>query len=171
MLDKACNRKSTYNIPLFIKNNISNATISNETEITNVDALFYTERNGKKKIKLMCEIEESDRTPIRIFGKYHTAKKAEWWKDENRDENQFDDIDKKDCYFLQILKDYDNKNSKKRSQWYNIEKSLQKTGNYKIIWGTEENFKKPGKKLSKKIAPSPALYNPYDEIIKFLKKI
>ena len=75
ILDKACDDKSKHNIPLFLEKEKSNAT-----EITNVDALYH-DRNYN--VKLICEIEESDRTPIRIYGKYFSAaQKAKYWKRE-----------------------------------------------------------------------------------------
>ena len=146
-LDKACainkNKRTITNNPLFI-----DKPKGNDTEITNVDILCYK----MDKIKLICEIEESDRTPIRLFGKYYTAKAAKYWKGP-KGTNGLKKINNKESfirlfwkyftakesfYFLQVVKDDKKQNSKKRKQWRRINKAL---NNYKLIYGDIKDFK------------------------------
>ena len=135
--DKACFIKANSNIPFFIKDNKSNAT-----EITNVDILFYKKNNsGVNKVKLVCEIEESDRTPIRIFGKYYAAENSRYWKDPESKTGKLIPLNK-DYYFLQILLDDYKSKSKKSMQFEFINQCLEKDlrKKYKIISGSLSEF-------------------------------
>jgi len=67
--DPACGGSN--NIPFFLSEDAHN-----DTEITNVD--FIVVKAGK--IRLVCEIEESDKTPIRTFGKVFTVVGASYYK-------------------------------------------------------------------------------------------
>ncbi|GEM_PF-3345111 len=70
-LDEACVNKTTgtifQHLPFFLSINAHN-----DTEITNVDILVLK----NEKVKLVCEIEESDISPVRIYGKAFTSATA-----------------------------------------------------------------------------------------------
>ena len=68
-MDEACvvrpTTKVLQHLPFFLP-----GKVGNETEITNVDIMVV---KNDKRVKLVCEIEESDISPVRTYGKIFTA--------------------------------------------------------------------------------------------------
>ena len=113
-LDKACNKKSKTNLPLFCSSDKSN-----DTEYCNVDALIIK----NNKIKIIIEIEESNIKPTQIFGKFMTSALSKVLINESiiSEPIYIDD----NAYFIQVLSSQKLKEkSKKKLQGINIEKSI-----------------------------------------------
>ncbi len=145
-LDNACgeNPGGKKNLPFFLSVNAGN-----DTEITNVDIIVLKQKEKCKveTVKLVCEIEESDITPIRTFGKVFTAATSIMCK--LNDETKYD-VDKKGI-FIQILSNKDLKEkSKKAFQGANIEDAIndifKSNGSwikeYHLIYGDVDDFDK-----------------------------
>jgi hypothetical protein len=124
-IDPACD--GDQNLPFFLHDEPSN-----KTEIANVD-LMITKND---KVVLVCEIEESDRKPVRLFGKFFTLFSSEFCKTKHKEskaETKFCFCDK--CIFLQIVsnKGWTAKSKKgtnlssKIDQCAEIEKSIKST--------------------------------------------
>lgn len=116
----------------------------NDTEITNVD-LMITYAN--RTVKLICEIEESDITPIRIFGKFYTAANAEMVKLQNGTEYKMDPKG----IFIQILCSAKlPAGTKKLKQGINVSDAINKhlcsdnfwIKEYHLIYGEAGDFEK-----------------------------
>lgn len=112
-LDPACStKKGLHHIPFFIGTNKSY-----ETQLTNVDILVVKD----KKIKVVCEIDESNVKPGHIFGKFLSVVSSDICITYNGTKYNFDDS----IIFIQVLsKKKLEPNSKKEEQWDNIEKSI-----------------------------------------------
>jgi len=133
--DPACG--GSCNIPFFMSKDAHN-----DTEITNVD--FIVVKEGK--IRLVCEIEESDITPIRTFGKVFTVVAAEICK--LKDGTNY--VLHPGAIFLQVLSTAKLKPmTKKKDQGDNIKKAINKiiksTNNswieeYELIYGDINDF-------------------------------
>ena len=133
--DPACG--GSCNIPFFMSKDAHN-----DTEITNVD--FIVVKEGK--IRLVCEIEESDITPIRTFGKVFTVVGASCYKLNGKPPITLD----AGGIFLQVLSKANLKlSSKKESQGENIEKAINKIiqsnknswiQDYKLVYGDINDF-------------------------------
>jgi hypothetical protein len=113
ILSKECG--GNQDIPLFIKQ-----PKSNKTEICNVDAMVI--KNGK--IKILIEIEESNKKPTQICGKYLTSNLATLYAHESLTAKELK-IDKSSITFIQVIdtKDFPKKSSK-FDQFDNIETAI-----------------------------------------------
>jgi hypothetical protein len=133
--DPACGGSN--NIPFFLSEEAHN-----DTEITNVD--FIVVKAGK--IRLVCEIEESDITPIRTFGKVFTVVGAEFCKLKDGTNYALDP----GAIFLQVLSSAKLKPmTKKRDQGDNIKEAVNKIiqsnknswiKKYHLIYGDLNDF-------------------------------
>jgi len=141
-LDEACMDKTPLkgqHLPFFLSVNPSNPT-----KITNVDLMIVKEN---KTVKLVCEIEESDITPIRTFGKVFTAAAAIMCRINDKDKSRFD-VDKKGI-FIQVLNKDIPDGSKKEIQGTKLEEAINDilwAGNswikeYHLIYGKPDCFK------------------------------
>ncbi len=114
--DKACGGKQ--NIPLFCSD-----LKSNETEFANVDLLLI--RNGK--IKIIIEIDEANRKPNHIIGKFFCAALTQNYnhRTTNGEKIPMDD----EVMFMQIIstKKLKTMETSKFEQWKNIEKRIRET--------------------------------------------
>jgi hypothetical protein len=103
------------------------------------------------KVKLVCEVEESDISPIRTFGKFFSAATSVVYKFKNGNPKELG----KNGIFIQILssKKLKKEKSSKENQGVNIEKTIRgilKSGDfwikeYHLIYGDEACFKPGGK--------------------------
>jgi len=114
-LDEACDDSiaTKKHLPFFLSINAHN-----DTEITNVDIMLVKDNS----VKLICEIEESDISPNRTYGKVFSAATAIMCRLKNK--TRFD-VDKNGI-FVQVLssKSLIKKDSKKVNQGKNIEKAI-----------------------------------------------
>jgi hypothetical protein len=94
LLDEACiDRKSSkilQHLPFFLSDEAHN-----DTEVTNVDILVLKGDD----VRLICEIEESDISPIRTFGKVFSAASSTFYKLKNGKTKKVGN----DGIFIQIL--------------------------------------------------------------------
>jgi hypothetical protein len=139
-LDEACdnNVNKKKHLPFFISH-----TTGNDTEISNVDLIVVKDQ----KAKIICEIEESDITPVRIFGKIFTTATAKMCKLKDGTIYKLDDHG----IFIQVLssKKLNKDHSKKKQQGENIQKAinaiLKSNGawikEYHLIYGDVDDFK------------------------------
>ena len=144
-LDKACEPANSKNKGKYLPFYLSEEK-DRKTKITNVDLMIVEKQ---RKVKLICEIEESDFTPVRTFGKVFTAAAAIMCK--LVDDTEYD-LDKKGI-FVQVLssKKANIKGSKKKDQGQKIKDSindmLKNSGSwikrYYLIYGDVNDFK-PG---------------------------
>lgn len=117
-------------------------TISGEIELCNVDMLI--EVGGKAKV--IIEIEESDVTPVHVFGKFFASAFCDRYKTKGSDFKRFSPK----MFFIQILEWSVNKQrSLKPRQWDHISVSIggiktaryqERDWNYRIIYGPMEEF-------------------------------
>lgn len=123
--DEACeeNNKLKKRLPFFLTNEAHN-----DTEITNVDLMILK----GNKVKLVCEIEESDITPTRTFGKIFSVASAKMSKLKDGTRYNLD----QNGVFVQVLssKKINKDNSKKISQGFNIEKAINELLNSQCSW-------------------------------------
>ncbi|MCX6250553.1 MAG: hypothetical protein NTX61_07370 [Bacteroidetes bacterium] len=142
-LDEACvdrtSGKILQHLPFFLSVNAHN-----DTEITNVDLML----SKNDKVKLVCEIEESDISPVRTYGKAFTAATAIMCQ--LVDDTRYD-VDKNGV-FIQVLSNHKLPvGSNKQQQGVNIEvaiNDLLRYGGswikkYYLIYGDVNDFK-PG---------------------------
>jgi len=119
LYDEACGISPRQHLPFFLSVNKGN-----DTEITNVDLLILKDHPLTKVIqtvKLICEIEESDITPVRTYGKIFTAASAIMCQ--LSDDTRYD-LDKNGV-FVQVLSNFGlDENSKKEIQGKNIENAI-----------------------------------------------
>ena len=136
LFDTACD--GGQNIPLFKTEDKSWAT-----RYSVVDMIILK----NDRIKVIIEIEESDRTPIRICGKFLASALSKFYIHETKGNKKIK-MDKS-VTFIQILSTKRlAENSVKKKQWNNLEKSINKIlpiedcniKNYKIIHGEVKNF-------------------------------
>ncbi len=143
--DPACGGST--NIPFFLSDEIGN-----DTEITNVD--FIVVKNDTT-IRLVCEIEESDITPIRSFGKVFTIAISKFYKLKQVKKCELD----QQAIFLQVLssaklkaKSKKQKQGQKASQAINAFLQTCKStwiNEYHLIYGNVSEFDvKNGSKLN-----------------------
>lgn len=114
LIDQACGGSTR--LPFFMKNDKSRSTI-----ITNPDIIILKKvSNGELRVRFVCEIEESDVKPIKLYGKF--ASLISTCMLQIKDQiYPFDD----DIIFLQVVSSRKLKpNSKKKEQWSNIENSI-----------------------------------------------
>lgn len=157
-LDEACDNstETKKHLPFFLSDNAHN-----DTEITNVDLMIVKDN----KVKLICEIEESDVKPIRTFGKVFVAIASISCKLKDGKKYLVDN----DGIFIQVLSKTGLKpNTKKIEQGKNIEKAINAILKSNCSWikeyhlfygdGDDFNLKKDG-------------YNFIDDVIKKCSKI
>ncbi len=119
---------------------------------TNVDIMVADVSNKTNKIKIVCEIDESNVKPGHIFGKFLSLISSGLCILNDDSEYYFD----KELIFIQVLsneKFKSKKHSKKVQQWSNIENAIKKNFNsfsgfrsisYHQLIGDERDFDKKG---------------------------
>jgi hypothetical protein len=137
-LDEACETDpdKKKHLPFFLSD-----VAHNDTEITNVDLMVVKD----KTVKVICEIEESDITPIRTYGKVFTTATTLMCQLNDKTRYKLD----KNGIFIQVLsseklKDY----SKKEKQGENIENAINNllksscswVKEYHLIYGKIDDF-------------------------------
>jgi len=134
LLDPTCG--GSQNLPFFIGN-----TKSNASKITNVDLMVIV----NNKVKIVCEIDESNVKPGHIYGKLLSLVSTDKCILKNGKEYKFDD----ELIFIQVLSTEKLKEkSKKVEQWAIIEKSIHsnfstfngKNIEYYILLGYSKKF-------------------------------
>jgi len=133
--DPACGGQ--HNVPLFCSEEKSR-----KTRYCIVDILIHKD----DKIRVIIEIEESDVTPIRIFGKFFASALSSYYIYEF--ENKIPIGMSDSISFIQILDTSRlSEKSSKIEQWENLEKSIKsvlpinKIGKYELIYGNFSDFK------------------------------
>lgn len=141
--DEACeiDNKPKMRLPFFLTEEAHN-----DTEITNVDLMILK----GEKVKLVCEIEESDITPTRTYWKIFSAATAKMCKLKDNTRYELND----NGVFIQVLssKKLNKENSKKISQGINIEMAINDflksqcswIKEYYLIYGEVNDFSKGG---------------------------
>jgi hypothetical protein len=134
LLDPACG--GSQNLPFFIGRPKSNAN-----KITNVDLVVIV----NNKVKVVCEIDESNIKPGHIYGKFLSLISTDICILKNGVEYEFDE----ELIFVQVLSTENlKKKSKKEDQWGIIENSIQsnlssfngKKIKYHILIGDSSSF-------------------------------
>ena len=125
------------NIPFFIG---SVNDKSNATELCNVDLVILK----NDEIKVIIEIEESDRTPVRTAGKFLISVLSDYYADKGG--KAFNMSNK--LLFIQILKSYKNPRSSKETQGKNLKEQIRsfiqncdKQIQYELCYCQEDDFK------------------------------
>jgi len=140
--DKACD-KGGHTIPLYS----SSASVETPIELCNVDMLI--EVGGKAKV--IVEIEESNVTPVHIFGKFFVTALSSEYGDNEGNRKPFSPP----VLFIQILKAVDKPKSLKPSQWDRIADSIrsilisplhEKKWEYQLFQGSKAEFVGDGSK-------------------------
>lgn len=136
--DRACD--GNQNIPLFFSKEKSK-----QTGYCNIDLLILKD----DKIKVIFEIEEANKKPTQVCGKFLTSGLSSYYIHESKENIPIGMDDS--VLFIQILDTSTIKKEKtaKIEQWRNIEKSIQniiplknsKIDNYKLIFGDISEFK------------------------------
>lgn len=136
--DPAC--RGNQNLQLFFTDEKSRAA-----RYSVVDMLILK----NNKIKVIIEIEESDKTPIRICGKFLASALASCFIHESRGDKPIK-MDKQ-VTFIQICSTEKLKSgSSKKEQWGNLKKSIKNllilnklsVCRYELLWGKPKDFKK-----------------------------
>ncbi len=140
--DKACD-KGGHTIPLYS----SSASVGTPIVLCNVDMLI--EVGGKARV--IVEIEESNITPIHIFGKFLVTAVSDEYGSKEIGPKQF----APPMLFIQILKAVDKPKSLKPSQWDRIANSIhsillsplhEKKWEYQLFQGSKAEFVGDGSK-------------------------
>lgn len=142
LTDKAC-ASGGHTIPLYS----SSASVGTPVELCNVDMLI--EVGGRAKV--IVEIEESNITPVHIFGKFLVTAFSDEYGSKESGRKQF----APPVLFIQILKFVDKPKSLKPSQWDHIADSIrsilisplhERKWEYRLFQGSTAEFVGDGSK-------------------------
>jgi len=143
VLDAACDEDQHQHIPLFVSNK------SRENQYCKVDALFLNKK--KDRVRIIIEIEETERNPIKLFGKLFASNFSRYYIPKESDPIEMDD----NMLFIQIVRCYDvptdtmgKTSPEKLQQFKNVRDSIKMTiqnekfrfRQYEMITGDLKDF-------------------------------